>query len=402
MIASPERVLFRLSPTWQPESQPSPGSIHPILRAVLLAAGLSACAWAADARAQSGPETVRADYADRRWTPVTGADGALAGAGLAGDPASSIYANPALLLAGPEGVRLSGFMMNPSRDDLRATTVEYEDANGFPGVGEAALRFRARGLGVSAYFAQPQYEHGESRFIGFNPELGGGGDPFPRTNSFTSATRYAGVGVALRLQSGVLVGAGAEAVFMKEQYESVPQSSGIPADTIDTDHAFTTAGGVVGVAVPFAGKFMTAGSFRFGGTATDGDATDEAPMVALVGFKYGRSAGSQGYAGYRYIGPRDVDLAESGVPPAHANARNEFSGGYAYLDPAGTWTFRLGGSYSPRPEGADAKLTRFGVGVGLGGEGLRGTLAYSREAESRADGRNSSRNLVLLTVDLER
>ncbi len=405
MIASPERVHFYLSPTAEPESQPSPDSIHPILRArsrPALCGLLVTLLLASPVRAQDGPGTVRSDYADRRWTPVTAADGALAGAGLATDPASSVYANPALLLAGPEGLRLSGFVMNPNRDDLRAETVDYEDANGFLGLGEAAVRFRARGLGVGAYFSQPVYEHGESRFIGFNPETGGGGDPFPRTNSFTSAVRYGGAGVSLRLQSGILVGGAAEVVLMEEKYESVPQSSGIPADTIDTDRSFTTFGGALGVAVPFAGKFLAAGSFRVGGTASDGDASDEAPMVGLVGLRYGRTAGSQGYAGYRYIGARDVDLAETGAGPVHANARNEFSGGYAYLEPAGTWSFRIGGSYSPRPDGADVKLTRFGVGAGYGSEGLRGTLAYSRDSESRADGHNSSRNLVLLTVELER
>lgn len=409
MIASPERVIVLYSPTGAPASQPSPKENHPSIRAAVLGFACAACAaWlalalpAVRADAQSGPETVRADAADRRWTPVTGPDAALTGSGLATDPASSVYANPALALLGPEGFRLSGFVMNPNRDDLRTETVDYDDANGFFGVGEAAARFRAKGLGVSLYYSQPQYEHGESRFIGFNPETGSGGDPFPRTNEFTSATRYGGAGAAIRLASGVLVGAALEAVFMTEKYSSVPQSSGLPAETIDTDRNFTSFGGSLGVAVPFDGPFLAAGSIHLAANATDGDASDEPPMLGLVGLRYGRTAGSQAYAGYRYLGARDLDLAEPGGAPMHVNARNEFSGGYAFLDPAGTWSFRLGGSYSPRPEGADVRLTRFGIGVGLGGEGLRGTIAYTRDSESRSDGRNSSRNLVFLVVELER
>jgi hypothetical protein len=61
---------------------------------------------------------------------------------------------------------------------------------------------------------------------------------------------------------------------------------------------------------------------------------------------------------------------------------------------------RAGAALSPRPDDANIKLTRFGVSLGLGGEGLRGSLAYARESESRADGRNSGRNQVLATIEL--
>jgi hypothetical protein len=346
--------------------------------------------------------TVRADAPDRRWSPVTAADGGLAGAGLATDPASSAYANPALSLVGETGLRLSGFVMNPNRDDLRASTIEYEDANGFVGLGEVAWRGRAKGLGVAAYFSQPHYEHGESRFIGFNPSTGGGGDPFPRLNEFTSATRYAGASVALRLGSGAILGAGLEAALIEETYSSVPEVSGgtVGADTIDIHRSAPGFGGSLGVAYPFAGTWTIGAAFHAASSADDDPGSDEAPLVGLLGVKYGRTAGSQVHAGYRYLGARDLDLGEPGVEPSQADARSEFALGYAYLDPEGSYSFRVGAAMSPRPSDEALKLTRFGVALGLGGEGLRGSLGYSHESESRAGDRNSSRNLVLATVEL--
>src|SRR5687767_5441865 len=200
-------------------SPPLPAAFALSLALVLAVAVLPGAAFAQD----SAPEKVRADFPDRRWTPVGAADAGLAGAGLATDPASSAYGNPALWLTAPWTFRISGGLMNPNRDDLRTSTVEFDDANGFPLLSEAAVRFQWRGLGVGGYFAQPHYEHGETRFIGFNPaNPGGGGDPYPRINTFTSATRLAGVGAAIRLQGGVIVGAGAEAVLAKESYRSQP------------------------------------------------------------------------------------------------------------------------------------------------------------------------------------
>src|SRR6185436_250545 len=41
-----------------------------------------------------GPAAMRSSFPDRRWGAVTAADAGLAGAGLAIDPAASLYANP--------------------------------------------------------------------------------------------------------------------------------------------------------------------------------------------------------------------------------------------------------------------------------------------------------------------
>ncbi len=357
------------------------------------------------AQADDTPELVRSDFADRRWTPVTAADAGLSGAGLATDPASSAYANPALWLTAGWSFRISGGMMNPDRNDLRGSTTDFQEANGFPLLSEAAIRFKSKGLGFGAYFAQPHYEHGETRFVGFDPETGEG-DPFARTNTFTSATRLAGAGAAMRLGGGVVVGAGVEGVFTVEKYLSVPDvpaGSGI-ADTSEVDVNDSSVGGVLGVLVPIGSTWNVAGSYRFAGDLAygeNGTGYDDAPTLGLLGVRYGRTAGSAGYAGLRWLAERAVNL---GVPAAPsdvtADSRMEYALGYAYLDPASGWAVRIGGALSPAPNEESNRLTRFGVSLGLGGDGLRGSLAYSRESETRPDDRNSSRNLVLATVEL--
>jgi hypothetical protein len=377
---------------------------HPALAASSTLVAVFAVSLLSTPAMPQAADAVRSDSPDRRWTPVSAADGALAGAGLATDPSAAGYAKPALLLVGEGGLRVSAFVLNPNRDDLRASTLEYEDANGFVGVGEVAWRGRAKGLGIAAYFAQPHYEHAESRFIGFNPATGGGGDPFVRMNEFTSATRYGGLAVALRLGSGAILGAGAEAVLVEEKISSIPQVPGgsVPADTFEVDRSGAGFGGSLGLAVPLAGRWTIGASVHAASGIDDGDASDEAPLVGLLGVKFGRTAGSQVYAGYRYLGARDLDLDEASGTVASADARSEFSLGFAYLDPAGGYSFRAGGSISPRPNDESLRLTRFGLGLGVGGEGLRGSLAYSRESEDRPEGRNSSRNVILATVEITR
>ena len=391
---------------------PAPSRPRPFLARSLAAAFLAAILASAvvppAARAQEGaPDKARADVPDRRWSAVTAADAGLAGAGLATDPGSSAYANPALWLSAPWRFRLSGSLLSPNRDDLRTSTVDFDEARGFPALAEAAVRFQVKGLGLGAYFAQPHYEHGETRFIGFDPDdPSAGGDPYARVNTWTSATRLAGVGAAMRLQGGIVVGAGAEAVFARERYVSTPDipPGSFVADTLELDRSGTGIGGVVGVAVPIAGVWTIGASYRVAGTIDfDEGGGDEAPVLGLLGLRWGRTAGSAVHAGVRLLGERTVDFADSNAAFARtADARTEFAAGYAYVDPAGTWTVRLGGALSPRPNDAAVRLTRFGASLGVGGEGLRGAVAYARESESRASGRNSGRNLLLATVELTR
>src|SRR4029078_13130026 len=97
-------------------------------------------------------------------------------------------------------LRLWRVRLQSSRHDLHATTTNFADASGFPAVGEVGARLRYKGVGISAYYSQPHYEHEENQFGGVDPGTGDvTGDPFQRKNEWTSATRYAGLGAALRL-----------------------------------------------------------------------------------------------------------------------------------------------------------------------------------------------------------
>src|SRR6188768_990144 len=282
-----------------------------------------------------GPAAMHSSFPDRRWGAVTAADAGLAGAGLATDPATSLYANPALALEGGKALRISGVLQQRNRDDLHASTTDYQDASGFPAVGELGARLRFKGLGVTAYYSQPHYEHEETRFVGVDPGTGDvTGDPFPRRNESTSSTGYAGVGAALRLGNGLLLGAAAEGVFLKERYLSTPQvPAGVPADSFDTDRTATVLGGAIGAAYSTGGLVRIGASYHLAGDATyDDGGSDQAPSVGFVGVRVGRTAGPAGLLGARFIGAREVDLADPVSNPQTADARTEYSLGFNYLD----------------------------------------------------------------------
>ena len=352
-----------------------------------------------------GPAATRSAFADRRWDAVTATDAGLVGSGLATDPASSLYGNPALGLEGPATVRISGLLSQPHRDDLQASTTDYEDGTGFPALGELGARWRMKGLGMTAYFSQPHYEHEETRFVGIDPGTGQvTGDPYPRRNEFTSATRYAGLGAAVRLKNGLSLGLAGEAVLLKERYLSTPQvPAGFPADSFDVDRSATTFGGSIGAAYTANGLVTIGASYRAAGNASyDNGGSDEAPKLTLVGVRVGRTAGSSGYVGARFLGARDANLAEPLGAPYSADARSEYAAGYAYVDPAGAWSFRIGGGASPRPSDNALKLSRFGVALGVGAEGAKAGLAYEHTSENRSTGRASSRNLIALTIEVSK
>lgn len=349
-----------------------------------------------------GPTSVRAPFPDRRFDAVTAADAGLAGSGLATDPASALYANPALALEGGKAVRFSGLLLQISRDDLRATTTNYADASGFPAIGEVGARLRYKGLGISAYFSQPHYEHEENQFVGIDPGTSEvTGDPFQRKNEWTSATRYAGLGAALRLANGLVLGAAAEGVFLKERWVSTPQvPAGVPADSFDTDNSATVFGGALGASYTASGIVRVGAAYHFAGDATyDNGGTDQAPKFGLVGVRVGRSAGPIGTLGARFVQERDADLADPPTPH-HADSRKEYALGFNYLDPTGTWDFRIGGATSPRPSDQALKYSKFGVAVGGGTESARVSLAYERTNENHPDDHSSARNVIALSVEV--
>ena len=343
----------------------------------------------------------RSEFPDRRWAAVSHADGALAGAGLATDPWSSAYANPALALGGGARLRASGLVLNPHRDDLRSRYREYAESDGFVAGGEAAYRTRYRGLGLVGYFAQPVYERQETQFVDFDASNPSPDGPIVRRNELVSAVRYAGLALALRLRSGIVVGAGGEAAFLEEKHSTVPQAPPVPVDTVTLDRKATGLGGSVGFLAPIRGLWALGAAYHGGGRVRyDGGGRDELPSLFLAGVRYGRTAGSLVYAGVRWLGGRTAGLGSPGQPSRTTAARHEFSGGYAYLDPAGQWTFRFGGAVSPSPGRPALRVSRYGTALGYGSEGLRLTASYSHEQETRDGGGNSSRTLYLAGVEL--
>jgi len=348
------------------------------------------------------PISARAPFPDRRFDAVTAADAGLAGSGLATDPVSALYANPALALEGGKAIRFSGMLVQLNRDDLRASTTNFADASGFPAVGEIGARLRYKGLGISAYYSQPHYEHEENQFVGIDPGTGEvNGDPFQRKNEWTSATRYGGLGAAVRLGNGLVLGAAVEGVFLKERWVSTPQvPAGVPADSFDVDDSGVAVGGAVGASYTAGGLVRIGAAYHMAGEVTyDNGGTDDAPQFGLLGVRVGRSAGPVGTIGARFLGSRDVDL---GAPEFHhhAESRTEYAAGFNYLDPTGTWDLRLGGALSPRPEDDALKYSKFGVGIGGGTETARVSVAYERTSENRPDDRSSARNLIMLSVEV--
>jgi hypothetical protein len=350
-----------------------------------------------------GPTSARAPFPDRRFDAVTAGDAGLAGSGLATDPVSSLYANPALALEGNKSLRFSGLLLQSNRDDLRATTTNFADASGFPAVGEVGARLRYKGVGISAYYSQPHYEHEENQFVGVDPGTGDvTGDPFQRKNEWTSATRYAGLGAALRLANGLVLGAAAEGVFLKERWVSTPQvpPNTIPADSFDTNQSATVFGGALGASYNAGGLVRVAAAYHFAGDVTyDDGGTDQAPKFGVAGVRVGRTAGPIGTLGVRFLSERDVDLADPPTPH-HADARTEYALGFNYLDPSGMWDLRIGGAMSPRPSDDAIKYSKFGVAVGGGTEDAKVLLAYERTSENRPNDRSSARNLIALSVEV--
>ena len=299
--------------------------------------------------------------------------------------------------------------MNPDpRRPARARRPTSRRRTAFRSWARPRSRFKSKGLGFGAYFAQPHYEHGETRFVGYDPETGDAAIRSRARNTFTSrhAPGRRGRGDAAegrsrrRRRRRGRVHRGEVPVRARRP---------APAAASPTRSRWTSTtrrwGASSACWCRSAGMWNVAGSYRFAGNLElrrgrhrlRRRADARPPRRAL------RADGRLGglcRAALAGRARRRISAFRAAPSDVTADSRSEYALGYAYLDPAGGWAVRVGGALSPAPNEDSNRLTRFGVSLGLGGDGLRGSLAYSRESETRPDDRNSSRNLVLATVEL--
>src|SRR5215510_482089 len=112
-------------------------------------------------------------FPERPWTPMSAADGALAGAGRATDPSSSWSLNPATMVrAGIWKVRGTALGLDPQRNDLRASTLDYSDTSPFVSLGETGIHATRGQLQFALYLAQDSYQQSKEQYIKDEPGFG--------------------------------------------------------------------------------------------------------------------------------------------------------------------------------------------------------------------------------------
>src|SRR5262249_46054138 len=143
-------------------------------RKLIVAAALLASLCATAAHAATDLVTITSSFfPERPWTPLSAADGALAGAGRAVDPASSWSLNPATMArAGHVHVRATALAVDPQRNDLRAQTLDSSDTSPFVSVGESGIHATKEDLSFALYIAQDAFQQTKEQYIADEPGFG--------------------------------------------------------------------------------------------------------------------------------------------------------------------------------------------------------------------------------------
>jgi hypothetical protein len=81
-------------------------------------------------------------------------------------------------------------------------------------------------------------------------------------------------------------------------------------------------------------------------------------------------------------------------------ARVSLAAGYGYRPAEAAWEFRAGLGWSPRPGDGGSRFTRYGIGIGYDLEGILARISYAHEARRGPDDADSSRNFIVLGVDV--
>lgn len=349
----------------------------------------------------------RARFPERMWTPLTAADAALAGAGRAADPASGWSANPALLaLEGEDRLRLTGTLLNPSRTDVQAGTLQYSDSSPLVSFGEAGIAVSRGALAFGVYVAQDAYDQAHESFI----DTAFGASPIARDDKFTSSLARGGLAGAYRL-GRVSLGAAVELSRPWEHFATVPseESQGTPPYPQPEDVRLDglAVGGALGaVAAPYDWLAVGAAARLAGETdlkTEDGEVSghDEVPFAADLGVHLGRTMGGNLHLSAAYAAAREVALGDAiGRGDEREPERVRLAAGYAYASRALPWDFRIGLGWSPYPGDGAARYSTFGVGLGYRLEGSVVRASYARENRRTPGDETSSRGFVELGLDV--
>ncbi|HEV8479322.1 MAG TPA: hypothetical protein VGR66_00890 [Candidatus Eisenbacteria bacterium] len=345
-------------------------------------------------------------FPDRPWNPLTAADGALAGAGRAADPASSWSVNPATMARDSVWrVRATALAVDPQRNDLRASTLDYSDTSPFVNVGECAIRLRRQEMAFALFYVQDAYQQSKEQYIATEPGFG------PLSFETQTETHRARFGLSAGAARGAWSGGLAiEGNQVKERFEYQPSqdAQNLGAIPASSNLKGTSVGGAAGVAYQVSPLVLVAADGRVAGKPKLEDeggnkvGLDEIPATIDFGVTVGKEKGGHLLTGFSYQGARNVALGDSTSPGvSHDPARWNVAAGYYYKPHEQPWDFRIGFGWSPYPGEGAPRFSRMGAGVGYDLQGILVRLAYSHDARTSSDDVHTSRNWFTLGFDLK-
>jgi hypothetical protein len=353
--------------------------------------------------------TNRAYFPDREWAPQTAADAALVGSARVSDPLASWVVNPALCArlarAGPAQARLGGLLLNPDRNDIASSTIDYSDTSPYVTFAESGVAIPAGDAVVLLALDQPSFHREETAFL----DTTAGSPPTYRSNTDRSYVQRLTGGYA-RAFGTWSAGLVLQAYRVTEAYETVPSEDAIAFGAVpgSLDLSGTGYAGTIGLAGRPASWISAGTSYR---VSTDMDLEDpdgnvaghdEVPSGFDLGATLGQGLGGNLSLGAAWSGERQAMLPDSLGRGADASpARWSFAGGYTYRSRGAPWEFRAGYGWTPRPADGGGRATRFGVGLAYDVSGVWLRASFASESVVSADGAESSRGLFLLTVDFD-
>ena len=376
-------------------------------KSIVAAAILASLLPSANAQAATDLVTINSSFfPERPWTPLSAADGALAGAGRATDPSSSWSLNPATMARGGVWhVRATALGLDPQRNDLRASTLDYSDTSPFVSVGECAIRAARSEVGFALYLAQDAYQQSKEEYISSEPGFG------PVSFQSQTETNRARAGLSAGATRGTWSGGVAlEGNFVHEKFNYLPSqdAQNLGAIPAKADLSGSSLGGAAGVAwqasplVLVAADARAAGSPKLEDPSGNKVGSDEIPASFDFGVTVGRETGGHFLGGASYQGARDVALGDSvGRGTDHDPARWNLAAGYSYKPREAAWDFRAGFGWSPYPGDGGARYSRMGVGLGYDFSGILAHVSYSRDARHTSDSVNTSRNWFTFGFDFK-